>query len=59
MLKVGPVILIHAIYRAIEGPVKQGFDYIGVVPRATSLSGKEDRGLDTLLLHVPHHSGGI
>ena len=59
VLKIGPVVLIHAIHRAIEGPVKQCLDYIGVVPRATGLSGKEDRGFDTLLLHVPHHSGGI
>ena len=59
MFKICSVVLVHAVNRAVEGSVKKGFHYVGVVLGSASFSGVEHCSFDSLLFDIPHHSSGI
>ena len=55
VLKVGPVIVLHATHLGGKHPIKDILDHMGVIAGTACLCGKEDGGFDSLLVDFPEH----
>ena len=59
MFQVGPVVLVHTVHGAVEVPVEEVGDNVGIVLGHPSFGCVEDCGLDPSLPNLPHHASSI